>query len=75
MAEKKGLEKQVPNNVVSLGSQKCLADDCKAKPSRANFCSEHFDWFKLGLISKDGHRVPDFDKKFYHYEAGKKKVA
>ncbi len=75
MAEKKNLEKQVPNNVVSIGSQKCLADDCKAKPARASFCGEHFEWFKLGLISKEGHRVPDFDKKFHHYEAGKKKVA
>lgn len=75
MAEKKDLQKQVPNNVVALGSSKCSADDCKAKPSRASFCSEHFDWFKLGLISKEGHRVPDFDKKFYHYTASKKKVA
>ena len=75
MAEKKNLEKQVPNNVISLGSLKCLSDDCKAKPARASFCNEHFNWFKLGLITKEGHRAPDFDKKFHHYEASKKKVA
>lgn len=77
MAEaKKPMDKQVPNNVVALGPTKCLSDDCKKKPARAGFCDEHFAWFKAGLISKEGHRVPDFDKKFHHYDlAAKKKVA
>lgn len=76
MAEnKKNLEKQVPNNVVALGPTKCKAQDCKHKPVRAEFCNEHFEWFKLGLITKGGERAPDFDKKFHQYQAGRNKKA
>lgn len=74
--EKKNLEKQVPNNVVPLAAAKCMGEDCKQKPSRAGFCAQHFEWFKLGLITKMGAKAPDFDKKFHHYEATRsKKVA
>lgn len=75
MSDKKGLEKQIPNNVVALGSTQCQAEDCKAKQSRAGFCEPHFEWFKAGLITKAGMRAPDFDKKHYHWELGKKKAA
>ena len=78
MSENKKLEKQIPGNVVSLGSHACKAEGCKAKPSRAEFCEEHFDWFKASLINKNGQRVPDFDKKFYAWSASqpqKKRVA
>ncbi len=75
MSEKKGLEKQIPNNVVPLGSAKCCAEDCKSKPTRAGFCAEHFDWFKAGLITKEGAKASDFDKKHYHYSLTKKKSA
>jgi hypothetical protein len=73
MAKKEGLEKQVPNNVVAIGSSSCVAEDCKKKSERAGFCGEHFDWFKAGLVGRDGHKASDFDKKFYHYEAAKRK--
>jgi hypothetical protein len=66
---KKDLNKQVPNNVVAMGPAKCMGEDCKSKPARAGFCELHFEWFKLGLITKMGAKVPDFDKKFHHYEA------
>lgn len=75
MSDKKNLEKQVPNNVVALGATKCCYEDCKSKPQRASFCNEHFDWFKAGLITKEGMRASDFDKKHYHYEMSKKKAA
>lgn len=75
MSEKKNLEKQVPNNVVPLASAKCSAEGCKSKPSRAGFCEEHFEWFKEGLITKEGLRASDFDKKYYHYQGRKKKAA
>jgi hypothetical protein len=75
MADKKNLEKQVPNNVVPLAAAKCCAEDCKTKPVRAGFCEPHFEWFKMGLITKEGRKAPDFDKKFHHYEATKKKTA
>jgi len=68
-------ENQVPGQVISLASVKCQADGCKSKPTRAGFCEEHFDWFKAGLITKEGHRAMDFDKKYQHYLASKKKAA
>ena len=66
------IEKQVPNNVVSLSDHKCKFVECKSKPSRAGFCNEHFDWFKAGLITKDGLRAADFEKKFHAYGRNKK---
>ncbi len=76
MSEKKNLDKQVPNNVVSIGSNKCVAEDCKSKPTKAGFCDEHFAWFKAGLITKEGVKAQDFEKKFYQYQKNNnKKVA
>ena len=74
MAEDKKFEKQIPNNVIALGPTKCTSEDCKKKPEKAGFCGEHFEWFKAGLITKEGLKAADFDKKYYHYTA-KKKVA
>lgn len=53
-------------NVVSISQ--CLAEWCSAKPQKANFCMEHFDWFKEGLITKEGKKPSDFDKKHFHYQ-------
>lgn len=72
MADNKNFDKQIPNNVIALGSNKCTSEGCKKKPEKAGFCSEHFDWFKAGLITKEGVKAMDFDKKYYHYY---KKVA
>lgn len=72
MAEKKN---QIPNNVVQLGAEKCTAEGCKTKPTRAGFCAEHFDWFKAGLITKEGKQCVDFQKKHYHYMKNKKSAA
>jgi hypothetical protein len=74
MAEDKKFEKQIPNNVIALGPTKCTSEDCKKKPEKAGFCGEHFDWFKAGLITKEGLKAADFEKKYYQYTA-KKKVA
>lgn len=75
-SEKKNLEKQVPNNVIPLGPTRCMAEECKAKPARAGFCNEHFEWFKAGLVTKTGARAADFEKKFYQYQQSRyKKVA
>lgn len=76
MAEKKqDLSKQIPNNVIPLGPVKCKSAECKHKPTRAEFCEEHFEWFKAGLITKEGVRASDFDKKFHHYQSGKKRAS
>jgi hypothetical protein len=49
----------------------CLSWGCKAHPTRFNFCDEHYDHFKFGLIKKTGEPVPDYEKKFGHYMAHK----
>ena len=45
----------------------CLAEGCGKNAARAEFCEEHFQWFKLGLITKRGTRAKDFDKKFMQH--------
>lgn len=46
----------------------CYSWGCKAESNRFNFCNEHYDFFKFGLIKKSGEPVPDFEKKFEHYQ-------
>ena len=72
MSENKKLEKQVPNNVVAIGAAKCLAEGCNKKPEKASFCGEHFEWFKAGLVTKEGAKAADFEKKHYHFMRQKK---
>jgi hypothetical protein len=64
--------KVTPNNVISLADNRCLSEGCKAKSKRAGFCDEHFEWFKAGLITKEGKYVIDFEKKYQHFLAAKK---
>ena len=52
----------------------CHAWGCKSPEKRFNFCDEHYDHFKFGLIKKTGEPVSDYDKKFEHYQAYKAKV-
>jgi hypothetical protein len=44
--------------------KKCSDESCKQKGSRAGFCEEHFIWFKEGLLTTEGQRPRDFDKKY-----------
>jgi hypothetical protein len=53
------------DNVVSLS--RCKAEGCSKKSEVMDFCKEHFDWFKFGLITKEGKRPVDFDKKYQAY--------
>ena len=69
------VQTQVPGKVVSMDDYRCKAEGCKSKSSKAGFCEEHFAWFKAGLITKDGARAQDFEKKYYHYMASQKKAA
>lgn len=62
--------KKEQNNVVAI-TERCTAEECKAKPERASFCKEHFAWFKEGLITKDGKRPKDFQKKYAQYMSRK----
>ena len=51
---------------------RCLCEGCGKKGDRMNFCGEHYDWFKFGLITKEGKRPTDFDKKIQSYMKHKK---
>jgi hypothetical protein len=64
------------NNVMALPGM-CMAEGCKSRSVKASFCTEHFDWFKEGLITKEGRRPSDFDKKHFDYtrRLAKKKSA
>ncbi len=47
----------------------CHAVGCKHKSARFNFCDEHYEHFKFGLIKKTGEPVLDYEKKFEHFRA------
>lgn len=59
------------NALAGMGG--CVANGCKASSTRFNFCEEHFEHFKFGLIKKTGEPVSDYEKKFGHYTAHKAK--
>jgi len=81
MSEKKqtkntpNAEKQMPSNVVPLKAEKCVSEDCKKQPERAGFCNEHYAWFKEGLLTVDGYKAKDFDKKYHAWLRRTQKVA
>ncbi|MBK9294028.1 MAG: hypothetical protein IPM57_06220 [Oligoflexia bacterium] len=62
-------EKQ-ENNVVQLPSR-CKAEGCSKKSERAEFCNEHFTWFKEGLVTKEGKKPLDFERKLYYFNRRK----
>jgi hypothetical protein len=51
----------------------CFAWGCKGQALKFNFCAEHYDHFKFGLIKKTGEPVSDYEKKIEHYMAHKRK--
>ena len=74
MAKDKGQAPAAGGNVVPLNTN-CTVDKCGKKSERMGFCSEHYGWFKEGLINKKGQRPTDFDKKYQAYMARNKKAA
>ncbi len=54
------------DNVIPLGKP-CLSDKCRKKADQLGFCPTHYEWFKAGLLKKDGSKPKDFDKKYFHY--------
>lgn len=51
----------------------CFSWGCKGHATRFNFCDEHYDHFKFGLIKKTGEPVSDYEKKIEHYAAHQSK--
>lgn len=60
-------------NVVAMSM--CPVEKCGKRASRAEFCEEHFGWFKEGLINRGGEKPKDFDKKYQAYLTRTKKAA
>ena len=60
--------------VITLGSQ-CPVEGCKHKAERSAFCTEHFVWFKEGLVTRQGEKPKDFDRKYQAFLQKHKKVA
>ncbi|MES2855809.1 MAG: hypothetical protein V4692_08095 [Bdellovibrionota bacterium] len=54
-------------NVVAMPTR-CGCEGCNKRTEVMNFCQEHFGWFKFGLITKEGKKPVDFDKKFQAYK-------
>lgn len=50
-----------------LKIERCPAESCGKPAQRMHFCSEHFEWFKAGLVNKMGQKPSDFDKKYQAY--------
>ncbi len=71
MGDKKGKKE----NARVLAPLQCQHKSCHAKPIKHNFCLEHFDQFKFGLINKRGEMVPDYEKKMEHFMRQKARAA
>ncbi len=56
-----------PSNVIPLSSVQCKAEGCKKKHVKASFCDEHYEWFKMGLITLEGYKAKDYDKKYSEF--------
>lgn len=54
--------------VSDISAKLCAAEDCKKRTEIAEFCTEHFAWYKEGLLNKKGGRPKDFDKKFQAFK-------
>lgn len=57
------------------GGGQCRVEKCGKKEFKMGFCTEHYTWFKEGLINKNGQRPPDFDKKYQNFLQRNKKAA
>lgn len=55
--------------------RKCLDEKCAQKGARAGFCNEHFGWFKEGLLTTQGERPKDFDKKYQAFMNRQRKAS
>ncbi len=58
-------QKKPADNVTAIGN--CKSEKCSKKETKMGFCSEHYAWFKEGLLTREGKRPSDFDKKYQAY--------
>lgn len=65
------LKHQAPSDNVAQMPSHCKAEGCKSGSHQMSFCTQHFAWFKFGLVNKQGQKVPDFDKKWDAFQKRK----
>ncbi len=53
---------------------RCKFEACKQKTTKMSFCAEHYEWFKFGMITREGKKPVDFDKKMMAYQKHHGKV-
>lgn len=58
-------------NVTAMPTN-CKSEGCKKKSEKMDFCAEHYEWFKWGLITRNGQKPIDFDKKYQSFMKHKK---
>lgn len=46
---------------------RCAVAHCKKPPKRFEFCEEHYEHFKFGLVKKNGQPAADYEKKYHQY--------
>jgi hypothetical protein len=51
----------------------CHHLECNKKATQLDFCEEHYDHFKFGLIKKNGEYVSDYEKKLEQYLSHQKR--
>ena len=68
MGKEHGAKKKETSATESASRGPCTAQGCKRGSDRFEFCAEHYDHFKFGLIKKDGKPVSDYERKFEHYQ-------
>jgi hypothetical protein len=54
-------------------SDQCSQFECKQKATNMDFCEEHYNHFKFGIIKKNGELAPDYEKKLENYASHQKR--
>lgn len=62
-----GKKKENGNAAAGAAVSLCKYTGCKQSNTKFGFCADHFDWFKFGLITKNGEHAADFEKKMDHF--------
>lgn len=64
-----------PNGNLAHLPSRCPVDGCNKKAERSEFCMTHFEWFKEGLVNREGLKPKDFDKKYQAFMRRNQKAA
>lgn len=65
------MKKKNQAEVIKFKDLKCLCTHCQEKGEWGGFCMEHYLWFKAGLLTDEGKKVPHFNQKYSEFIARK----